>query len=151
MHERIVEILMFLVSELKSNKQLNDIDVSFLTKSGYTQSEISTAFSWLFDRMSVGQHVVKPSAQRESSFRFLNEPEKMVINPEAFGYLLQSRELGLLRNSDVEIIIERIMAAGFSNIGVPEIKSFVAGILFDSNNHHPFGSQISLESDDTIH
>ena len=71
MHERIVEILMFLVSELKSNKQLNDIDVSFLTKSGYTQSEISTAFSWLFERMSVGQQVVTPSSQPETSFRFL--------------------------------------------------------------------------------
>ena len=151
MHERIVEILMFLVSELKTNKQLNDIDVSFLTKSGYTQSEISTAFSWLFERMSVGQHVVPSGPQSETSFRFLNETEKMVINPEAFGYLLQSCQLGLLRNSDLEIIIDRIMAAGFSNIGVPEIKSFVAGILSDSLGRNGVGNQISLESDDTIH
>jgi uncharacterized protein Smg (DUF494 family) len=151
MHERIVEILMFLVSELKTNKQLNDIDVSFLTKSGYTQSEISTAFSWLFERMSVGQHVVPSGLQSETSFRFLNETEKMVINSEAFGYLLQSCQLGLLRNSDLETIIDRIMAAGFSNIGVPEIKSFVAGILSDSMGHGGVGSQISLESDDTIH
>ncbi|MGH2567042.1 MAG: DUF494 family protein, partial [Bacteroidota bacterium] len=86
MHERIVEILMFLVSELKSNKQLNDIDVSFLTKNGYTQSEISTAFSWLFERISVGQQLVSPKARSDSSFRFLNEPEKMVVSPEAYGY-----------------------------------------------------------------
>ena len=45
MQERIVEIILFLVSELKSNKQLNDVDVSLLTENGYTQSEISTAFS----------------------------------------------------------------------------------------------------------
>ena len=151
MHERIVEILMFLVSELKTNKQLNDIDVSFLTKSGYTQSEISTAFSWLFDRMSVGQHLVPSSSQSAQSFRFLNETEKMVINADAFGYLIQSCQLGLLRNSDLETIIDRIMAAGFSNIGVPEIKSFVAGILFDPRSHGSVGSQISLQSDDTIH
>ncbi len=151
MHERIVEILMFLISELKSNKQLNDIDVSFLNKSGYTHSEISTAFSWLFERMSIGQQVVSPNAQAETSFRFLNEAEKMVVNPEAYGYLLQCREMGLLRNSDVEVIIDRLMAAGFSNIGIPEMKSFVVGILFDPNNPTSLGGQITLESDDTIH
>jgi uncharacterized protein Smg (DUF494 family) len=151
MHERIVEILMFLVSELKSNKQLNDIDVSFLTRSGYTQSEISTAFSWLFERMSVGQPVATTGARAESSFRYLNDAEKMVISPEAFGYLLQCRQLGLLNNADVELIVDRIMAAGFSSIGVPEMKSFVAGILFDANHHNSSGGQISLESDDSVH
>lgn len=151
MHERIVEILMFLVSELKSNKQLNDIDVSFLTKSGYTQSEISTAFTWLFERMAVGQPVATSGTRAEASFRYLNDAEKMVISREGFGYLLQCRQLGLLRNSDIELIVDRIMAAGFSNIGVPEMKSFVAGILFDSNNPSPYGGQISLEIGDTVH
>jgi len=151
MHERIVEILMFLVSELKSNKQLNDIDVSFLTRSGYTQSEISTAFSWLFERISVGQPVATTGAKAESSFRYLNDAEKMVISPEAFGYLFQCRELGLLKNADVELIIDRIMAAGFSNVGVPEMKSFVAGILFDANLQNSYGGQISFPSDESIH
>jgi uncharacterized protein Smg (DUF494 family) len=151
MHERIVEILLFLVSELKSNKQLNDIDVSFLTKSGYTQSEISTAFSWLFERMSVGQPIATSGAATETSFRFLNEAEKMVISPEGYGYLLQCLQLGLLRNSDIETIIDRIMAAGFSNVGVAEMKSFVAGMLFDSNNLGSSSGQISLGNNELIH
>ncbi|MCI0708443.1 MAG: DUF494 domain-containing protein [Ignavibacteriae bacterium] len=151
MHERIVEILMFLVSELKSNKQLNDIDVSFLTKNGYTQSEISTAFSWLFERMSVGQQMVAQSGQSEKSTRFLNEAERMIVTPPAYGYLIQCREMGLVKNSDIEIILDRIMAAGFSSIGIPEMKSFVAGILFDSGSNSSLGGQISLETDDTIH
>jgi len=151
MHERIVEILMFLVSELKSNKQLNDIDVSFLTKNGYTQSEISTAFAWLFERMSVGQPVIAQGGQSEKSARFLNEAERMVISPQAHGYLQQCREMGLLKNTDIEVILDRIMAAGFSNIGIPEMKSFVAGILFDGGSHTSLGGQITLEADDTIH
>ncbi len=67
MQERIVEIILFLVSELKSNKQLNDVDVSLLTESGYTQTEISTAFSWLFERMSLGQELVAKD-QRHQPF-----------------------------------------------------------------------------------
>jgi uncharacterized protein Smg (DUF494 family) len=151
MQERIVEIILFLVSELKSNKQLNDVDVSLLTENGYTQTEISTAFSWLFERMSVGQELVAKEQDTSLSHRVLHEAEKMVITKEGFGYLLQCRQLGLLSNADIETIIERIMAAGFSSAGVPEMKSFVAGILLDGDNQSGMGGRISLNSDDTIH
>ncbi len=151
MYERVIEIIMFLVSELKSSKQLSDIDVSLLSKNGYTQSEISTAFSWLFERMNVGQTVVDGSEGKDSSYRVLHTVEQMVISTEAYGYLLQCRQLGLITNSDVEIIIERVMAAGFSNIGLPEMKSFVAGMLFDVDGQHGTGGRVSLGSNDTIH
>lgn len=151
MYERVIEIIMFLVSELKSSKQLSDIDVSLLSKNGYTQSEISTAFSWLFERMNVGQTVVDGWEGKDSSYRVLHTVEQMVISTEAYGYLLQCRQLGLITNSDVEIIIERVMAAGFSNIGLPEMKSFVAGMLFDVEGQQGTGGRVSLGSNDTIH
>jgi uncharacterized protein Smg (DUF494 family) len=132
MHERIVEIILFLVNELKSNKQLSEVDVSLLSQNGYTQSEISTAFSWLFERLSI-------------------EAEKMVIHGEAFGYLLQCHELGLLNNSDIETIVERIMAAGFSSVGINEMKSFVAGLLFGFDNPSGGSGNIVLGNNDTIH
>lgn len=151
MYERVVEIIMFLMSELKSSKQLSEIDVSLLSKSGYTQSEISTAFSWLFERMNVGQAVMTGGEGKDSSYRVLHTAEQMVISTEAFGYLLQCRQLGLISNSDVEAVIERIMAAGFSHVGVPEMKSFVAGMLFDVDGQQGTAGRISLGSNDTIH
>jgi Protein of unknown function (DUF494). len=151
MHERIVEIILFLVNELKSNKQLSEVDVSLLSQNGYTQSEISTAFSWLFERMSVGEPVFSPGKPADSSHRMLNEAEKLVIQPEAFGYLLQCHQLGLLTNSDIEIIAERIMAAGFSSVGINEMKSFVAGFLFGFDNPPGGSSHIVLGNNDTIH
>lgn len=151
MYERVVEIIMFLVNELKSNKQLSEVDVSVLSSNGYTQSEISTAFSWLFERMNVGQTVMETSEARKSSHRVLHEVEKMVITIEAHGYLVQAHELGILSNSDIEMIIERIMAAGFSSVGVPEMKSFIAGMLFDTESQQGSGGRISLDGNDTIH
>lgn len=149
MQERIVEIILFLVNELKSNKQLSEVDVSMLTNNGYTQSEISTAFSWVFERMSVGQQVIPPGKGGESSNRILNDAERLVVNSEAYGYLLQCHELGLITNSDIELIIERIMGAGFASVGIPEVKSFIAGILFDPSSGS--GGHMSLGSNDTIH
>jgi uncharacterized protein Smg (DUF494 family) len=151
MQERIVEIILFLVNELKSNKQLSEVDVSLLTENGYTQSEISTAFSWLFERLSVGQQVLAPESNARDSFRILHDAEKMVITPEAYGYMMQCRQLGLLTNANVETIIERIMAAGFSSVGVPEMKTFIAGMLVDGDIQSASFGRISLTSDDTIH
>ncbi|MBM4159506.1 MAG: DUF494 domain-containing protein [Ignavibacteria bacterium] len=151
MQERIVEIILFLVNELKSNKQLSEVDVSLLTDSGYTPTEISTAFSWLFERLSIGQQLVSEERDTRLSHRVLHEAEKMIVTPEAYGYLLQCRQLGLLSNADIETIIEKIMAAGFSTVGVPEMKSFVAGVLLDSGNQPRMSGRISLNSTDTIH
>jgi uncharacterized protein Smg (DUF494 family) len=151
MYERVVEIIMFLVNELQSNKQLSEVDISVLSKSGYTQSEISTAFSWLFERMNVGQSMSEMAEAREESHRVLHEVEKMVITPEAHGYLVQAREFGILSNRDLETIIERVMAAGFSTVGTAEMKSFIAGMLFDTDGQHGAGGRISWNNNDTIH
>lgn len=148
MHERIVEIILFLVNEMRSNKRLSDVDVSSLTRDGYTQSEISSAFSWLFERLSVGQSMTDVSSGARTSHRMLNDAEKMVIGLQAYGYLIQCQQLGLLDNVDVETIIERMMMAGFASIGLPEIKSFVAGYLFDREGNN---GQISLGINDTVH
>lgn len=151
MHERIVEIILFLVNELKSSKQLSDVDITMLSQNGYTQSEISTAFSWLFERLSVGEQVVPKSAPDSASHRMLNDAEQMVIQTDAFGYLLQCHQLGLLSNGDIETIVERIMAAGFSTVGVSEMKSFVAGLLFDLDNPRNGSGRIFLGDNDTVH
>lgn len=148
MQERVVEIILFLVNELRSNKRLNDVDVSSLTRDGYTQSEISSAFSWLFERLSVGKSITDVASGASTSYRMLNDAEKMVVGSQAFGYLIQCQQLGLLNNIDVETIIERIMMAGFAAVGLPEMKSFVAGYLFDLENSN---GQISLGTNDTIH
>ena len=148
MHERIVEIILFLVNELRSNKRLSEVDITLLTRDGYTQSEISSAFSWVFERITVGQVVSDSSVGTSTSQRILNDTEKMIIEPKAYGYLIQCQQLGLLNNADVEIILERILAAGFSKIGLDEIKSFVAGYLFYIDGTK---NQVSLGINDTIH
>ena len=148
MQERVVEIILFLVSELRSNKRLNDVDVSSLTRDGYTQSEISSAFSWLFERLSAGKSNADIASGASTSHRMLNDHEKMVIESQAYGYLIQCQQLGLLNNVNVETIIERIMMAGFAAVGLQEMKSFVAGYLFDMENSN---GQISLGTNDTIH
>jgi uncharacterized protein Smg (DUF494 family) len=151
MQERIVEIILFLISEMRSQKRLAEVDVHSLTREGYTQTEISTAFSWLFDRIQVGQSTMEPGAGTYQSHRVLHTAEKMIIALDAQGYILQCRELGLLTAADVETIIERVMAAGFSTVGLQEVKSLIAGLLFDTDNPLGANGHFTLGSKDSIH
>ncbi|HOV99233.1 MAG TPA: DUF494 family protein [Bacteroidota bacterium] len=148
MGERIVEIIVFLVNELKTTKGLVDIDVASLTRDGYTQSEISAAFSWLFEQMLSDRENLIKEESNDLSIRQLNEAERMVIQPEAYGYLLQCHQLGLLSNNDIEAIIEQTMTVGFLTVGINEVKTLVAALLFDGGAQD---SQFSLGQNDTIH
>ena len=151
MYERVVEIILLLMNELKSNKQLSEVDVSTLSRSGYTPSEISTAFSWLFDQISTGHEIIDPETAKASSHRVLHDVERMVITPEAHGYLLQWIDLGVLDQADAELIIEKVMAAGFSSVGIDEMKTFIAGMLFHLDDAGRDGGRFSLDANDTIH
>lgn len=152
MQEKIIEIIVFLINEMRNNKRLGDIDLRVLSDHGYTQNEISTAFSWLFDKINMGENIlIDQEPNRPHSYRILHEAERTVITPEAQGYLIQLRELGLLDDTTVETIIDRIMMAGFSTVDLSEMKILVASILFDYDDSDRLGSRLMLNSKDTIH
>ena len=149
MYERIVEILIYVLTEVrKTNKTLGEIDISPLETKGYTEAEISTAFSWLFDRLRSGADA-RPifSEGKEDSFRVLHHAEQHVITPEAFGFLLQLQQLNIVTGTELEMIIERAMLSGFDRLNPSDIHDIVASVLFDTDN--PRG-QMFLNSNDTI-
>ncbi len=148
MQERIVEIIMYLMNELRSNKKLSDIDVSSLEHDGYTQTEITTAFTWILEQLLSEREYIQGHTIRSNSIRQLNEYEKRTLKPEAYGYLLQCFQLGLLTNDDIEEILEQIVIAGFSTIGLPEIKMVVAGILLGNDRND---QSSNLNTNETIH
>lgn len=130
MQEKIVEILIHVLSEVhKSNKSLSDVDITALEKKGYTSSEISTAFSWLFDRIQAKKE--QKEKKREHSFRILHSAEKEVISKDAFGYLLSLHELNLISDSELEAIIERAMMSGFDKLNQDEIRLIALSVIFD--------------------
>jgi len=151
MQEKIIEIIVYLVHEMRHDKRLGEIDLRALTDRGYTTNEISTAFSWLFDKINMGESILADDKQVSPlSHRILHDAERAVISPEAFGYLIQLRHLGLFDNLEIEEAIDKVMMAGFQSVGVAEMKSIVASILFDFDDSNRVGSRLMLNSKDTI-
>ena len=152
MQEKIIEIIVYLVNEMRNNKALGDIDVKILEEGGYTQAEISSAFGWLFDKLAASDQMV-PHVERqvEHSYRILHDVEKMVIAPEAQGYLIQLRELGILSDAMLETVIDRAMMSGYTRIGLEETRMIVASLVFEKEDLKKIGNRLISPSSDTIH
>jgi Smg protein len=152
MQERIIEIIVYLVNEMRNNKSLGEIDLKVLEEGGYTQAEISSAFSWLFDQLAVSNEIL-PYVERqvERSYRILHEVERMVIAPEAQGYLIQLRELGIISDGMLEAVIDRAMMSGYTKIGLEETRAIVASLVFEKGDQKRIGNRMISPSSDTIH
>jgi uncharacterized protein Smg (DUF494 family) len=152
MKDRVVEILVFLMSEMREDKQLHEIDLAPLRDKGYTTSEISAAFSWLYENLGSAQgEISTPSRAGKGSRRILHEAERMLFALEAQGYLIQLTELGLLDDRDMEMVIERALGSGYAGLSVPEVREIVAVVL--SSRERPGGGagHSMLNNEDTIH
>jgi len=150
LYEKIIEIIVFLLSEIKNNKQLAEIDVDKLSNLGYTQNEINTAFSWVYSKLYSGEKVFADEKKDTKSQRFLHDVEQNVISPESYGYLIQLKELGLLNNLDIDIIIDRAMVSSFSKIELGDMKLMIASYLLDIEEMNDTNSRMMINTKDTI-
>jgi uncharacterized protein Smg (DUF494 family) len=129
MKERIVELLVHLMSEVQMKSTLADIDVGELKRKGYTATEISEALSWLYSNVQVRDGVISLPGTSRGTTRIFHEVEKAAFAIESQGYLIQLRELGLLDDRDLELVIERAMQTGYEKLTVDEVREIVATLL----------------------
>lgn len=151
MQERIIEIIIFVISLLKENQQISPGDIAELEKLGYTGAEISTAFSWLADRLEFSEEGFHDSFSSELSFRTLHDAERDLFAPEAWGEVVQMRTLGIINNEQIENLIERAAMTGYANLQADQVKQMIAGILFRFDPEAGFGNRFMLNGSDTIH
>jgi uncharacterized protein Smg (DUF494 family) len=150
MQEKIIELIVFLMREIRQTRDISKVDMSKLTESGYSQTEISAALSWIYDKMNLREPLKRVKGSRARSYRIFHEAERQIFTKEARGFLIEMYELGLIDYVDMENIIERSLMSGFNVIDRNEIKSTVASVLFEYNSPGKPGSRIMLNSSDTI-
>jgi uncharacterized protein Smg (DUF494 family) len=148
---RVMEIILFLVGEMRRNKQLGDIDLHKLSERGFTETEVSTAFSWLFDKMALTErqsNVTKSPGN--SAFRIYHELEQSFLTSEARGYLIQLRELELLKDSEMELLIDRLWFLGAPNIGLEAVKEAAVELIFDFSDASRMDNRMMLNVTDRV-
>jgi uncharacterized protein Smg (DUF494 family) len=150
MHDKVIEIIVYILSEIKEIKQLSEIDVNSLSDRGYSDSEINTAFAWIFSKLDEGELIFKDESENIKSHRIFNTIENKIFSVDAKGYLLLLRELGLMNDLDIDLVIERVLLSGFQKIDIIDLKKFIASFILNSENKSDVLNRIILQNNDTI-
>jgi uncharacterized protein Smg (DUF494 family) len=147
---RVMEIILFLVGEIRRNKQIGDIDLKHLSDQGFTETEVSTAFSWLFDKMALSGKQSVASNPRNSPFRIYHEMEQSFLTQDARGYLMQLRELELLKDSEMELLIDRLWFLGAADVGLEAVKEAATELIFDFSDASRLDNRMMLNVTDKV-
>lgn len=150
MQDKVIEIIVYILSEIKELKQLNDIDIRSLSDKGYSDTEINTAFAWIFSKLDEGELIFKDEKESSKSHRMFNPVENKIFTVDAKGYLLLLRELGLLNDLDIDLVIERVLLSSFQRIDINELKKFISSFILNSESKSDVLSRMILQNNDTI-
>lgn len=140
MKRNILDILTFIMSEIQSNP-LQDIDfdlmVETLEEHGYSDEEISAAMDWISQHSESIDRLVSTgnSDLPRPVWRQLNDVEKDAISPNAFSYLFHLRELELLRDDEMEAIIDRAIHLDLPSLNVEDMQDLIAIVVLDYENN----------------
>ncbi len=140
MYERIIEIIVLVLSELIQNKKISEINIDELTSRGYTKEEITTAFGWLVERLEGNSEFInKIQSKTDKSFRILSNSENNIFTKEAWGEILNLHNLGLLSNYNIEAIIDWAGMIGIENMTEEQLKEYLAFNIFKFQNDNQYG------------
>ena len=151
MHERLMEILVQLLKEIHSTSDimvtLKDISEQ-LRQQGYSETELSMALSWLNTQLQRQNEESQSVSPLHSSIRVLHPVERMMLNADAYGYLLHLEHLGLIEKDQIETIIEKAIASGKSEITIHDVKMMLASLVIDAEQTDWTSSSAMWSEDD---
>jgi len=140
MRTRVVDIIVYLMENLQAGKNLGDIDLDQFSESSINRSEISAAYSWVIQKkqMDAMEKALNSSpVSSQQNHRILHVAERLVIKSEAYGYLLELANIGMLNEMDIEHIIENIMINTHERVDLEKMKKLVSRHLFASGRFSP--------------
>jgi len=136
LQDRILEIVVYLMSQLSDHQgNLGSIDEmsADLKSMGFTDNEISSAYNWLLKHFEdyPESFAVKDMNYSSKSVRILSDNERKIISPEAYGYLLQIKHLGLMTIEQMEMILDRCVLFASDPVDLTDIKMLASAAMFD--------------------
>lgn len=135
MDSRIWEIVFYLMDNLHSPSteipSLSDISVD-LRNLGYSEDEISSAYSWMLDNVSGSHGVVFTELSTTKAWhRILSPAERTRFTTTAHGYLIAMVNSGDLDSQDLEEILDRVEFLGTLPVDLDQLEAIVHAVETD--------------------
>ena len=134
MRNRIFEIVVFLIDYMQGDmgrfSSADDVwDV--LEAQGYSDDEISSAYSWLLKRFdNAPQQFFSVFPKKHSSHRILTASERSQMTTDAHGFLLKLLSLSLITDEQFEAILDRVSAYGPKPATHDHVKLIASSVVF---------------------
>ena len=148
---KIVEVLAKILDGLNKDHSLDEVNKSLSNNSEFDKQTVSAAFSLIYDKV-LSTKVAKRKRERKKSvkFRLLTEEEQSVLGIDNYNYLIHLSNVGLLDNSDIEMVLEQAMMFPDDTITRDDINWIIIISLIDFNVDLLPGSRVLLYSSDNI-
>jgi uncharacterized protein Smg (DUF494 family) len=148
MRTNVIDIIIQLMRHVRVGEAIESISSDSFK--GYDKSEISAAYSWIIQNIESGklrERVMKQNVQAPR--RILHSAERIVITPEAHGYLLEMVMLGLIDYHRMEYIIEQAMLHSIERVTLDKIKDYVSRYAFEADQKKG-GHSLYLQGNESI-
>jgi uncharacterized protein Smg (DUF494 family) len=147
----IVNLLTDIFENLDKTSSLDKAMDEISINKRYNKNVLATAFSWIYEKTirDMGEAAERKELITRGK-RIFSEEEKNVIDSENFNYLLHLNNIGLLTNSDLEIIIEELKLFPRELINTESINVIIISLFLEVNTLTLPGSRLLLYSSDTI-
>lgn len=135
MRERVLAIVSIIAQYVMEDRDLlteSDI-VEELLAVGFEAEEIDAAFSWM-ENVSLHSRRKPATAMEIPSHRVFTAEEIRALSPEARGFLVRMRAMGILDNEAEEEIIDKALRAADDEVSLKEMKTVTALTLFARSN-----------------
>jgi uncharacterized protein Smg (DUF494 family) len=135
MGNRILEIVVFLMDHMRENHgsmpDMDDVSLE-LRNLGYSDGEISSAYTWVVDRFDGSTETFFTDFPIEHfSNRVLTPYERIQLPSDVFGFLIKLINLKVIDDEQFEAVLERSMTYGTRPISLDQIKAIASAVLFD--------------------
>ncbi|MCK5833358.1 DUF494 family protein [bacterium] len=142
MNNRLLEVLILVAEALQ---QSNDASLALseqtrneLIEKGFTNDEVQNAIHWIGERL--------PLNKGKRAIRVLSNFERIHLTTKGSGLLLKLRNLNLLTDEHIELIIARALLLNELPIDAESVRNMAFVLLFDLKNHHD-GFSMYVDSD----
>jgi len=151
MSSEIVKILENIAQAINKDYTFEEVEKALRKGNKLGRNTLAAAYSWIYEKKIRELYRLKEMEQDKSKgYRIFSEEEISTIGLNNYDYLLHLRNIGLLDNNELELIIDQINIFPEDERTIDNINLFVLSIFLDLDKTTTPGSRYLLYSSDTI-
>jgi uncharacterized protein Smg (DUF494 family) len=150
MVSEIVDVIVKVFEGIKKEDSLKNVEKLLLKRDNHHKNLVSAAYSWIYEKSVRDNLQIDENSFTEIGFRILSNEEKFLLGEDVEKYLMCLYNIGLLKNNDIDKIIEQVQLFPENTQDVDNIKLLILSLFFDTDKKSTPGSRYILYSSDTV-